>query len=179
MVENLEQLERQIQHAKIYAASSLVPAHFRGKWEDVLVAIQIGATLRMAPYFILQSIYVLQGKACLSGQLCIALLNNSGRIKGPLKYKVEHGEDLQRLAVVAQAIDAAAGTVIHVRVSMEQARVAGWARGPLYRSIPEHMLRYRAAQFLIRTHYPEVLYGLDITELATNDNVALSVVVQE
>jgi len=47
---------------------------------------------------------------------------------------------------------------------MKEARAEGWTKNPKYSSLPELMLRYRAAILLIRTHMPEVLNGLHTVE---------------
>ncbi len=39
------------------------------------------------------------------------------------------------------------------------AEAAGWTKNPKYRSMPEHMLRYRSATLLIRLYAPEVMHG--------------------
>lgn len=43
---------------------------------------------------------------------------------------------------------------------MKEATADGWTKNPKYQSLPELMLRYRAATLLIRTHAPEVMNGM-------------------
>ena len=49
---------------------------------------------------------------------------------------------------------------------MKEAIAEGWTTkaGNKYQSLPELMLRYRAATLLIRTHAPEVINGMHMTE---------------
>ena len=47
---------------------------------------------------------------------------------------------------------------------MKMANDAGWSKNAIYKSIPEQMLKYRAAVFLIRSHFPEVLFGMQTVE---------------
>ena len=49
---------------------------------------------------------------------------------------------------------------------MEEAKADGWTRNPKYRSMPEQMLRWRAATRLIGLYMPEVLFGLGVKEEA-------------
>jgi uncharacterized membrane protein len=51
-------------------------------------------------------------------------------------------------------------------VTMGEAAADGWTRNPKYRSIPEQMLRWRAATRLINLYLPEVLFGLGVREEA-------------
>jgi len=58
-------------------------------------------------------------------------------------------------------------------VSLEMAKAEGWATktGSKWKTMPELMLRYRAAAFLIRTTAPEIGLGLYTTdELRDIDN---------
>jgi hypothetical protein len=56
--------------------------------------------------------------------------------------------------------------VITATVSMKEAAADGWTRNPKYKSIPEQMLRWRAATRLINLYMPEVLFGLGVREEA-------------
>jgi hypothetical protein len=47
---------------------------------------------------------------------------------------------------------------------MREAIAEGWTKNAKYRTLPELMLRYRAATLLIRTHVPEVLNGMHMVE---------------
>jgi hypothetical protein len=55
---------------------------------------------------------------------------------------------------------------------MREAIAEGWTKNNKYKTLPELMLRYRAATLLIRTHVPEVLNGMHMVEeieVATKD----------
>ncbi len=47
---------------------------------------------------------------------------------------------------------------------MKEAKAENWTKNPKYNTLPELMLRYRAATLLIRTHAPEVLHGMHMIE---------------
>jgi hypothetical protein len=47
---------------------------------------------------------------------------------------------------------------------MDTARKEGWTKNPKYKTMPEQMLRYRSATWLIRLHCPEVLLGMQASE---------------
>jgi hypothetical protein len=54
--------------------------------------------------------------------------------------------------------------VVEATATMEMAEADGWTKNPKYRSMPEHMLRWRAAAMLVRLYVPEVLLGFYTTE---------------
>ena len=56
------------------------------------------------------------------------------------------------------------GKEISITVGMDTARKEGWTSNPKYKTMPEQMLRYRSATWLIRTHCPEVLLGMQSSE---------------
>ena len=71
---------------------------------------------------------------------------------------------LQDITVTATAILRKGGKAISSTVSMEMAFKEEWTKNPKYESMPLHMLTYRAATFLIKTHCPEILFGMHTTD---------------
>jgi hypothetical protein len=68
---------------------------------------------------------------------------------------------------------AATGEIVSVNVSMAMAKADGWTKNAKYRSIPEQMLRYRSATWLIRLYCPEVTCGMQSTdELKDSDTLS-------
>jgi hypothetical protein len=63
--------------AQLLAKSALVPEDFRGKPENVLVALQLGAEVGFPPMQALQSIAVINGRPSIWGDGFLALLINS------------------------------------------------------------------------------------------------------
>jgi hypothetical protein len=149
--------------ATAFSKSQMVPAHFRGKTEDCFVCLQAAIQLDIPPLLALQNTYVVNGRPGFSAQLAIALANRSGRFKGPIRFETAGSGDA--LAVTARAT-AQTGEEFSYTVSMDMARKEGWTKNTKYQTMPEHMLRYRAATFLIRQTVPEVLLGMRTLEEA-------------
>jgi hypothetical protein len=147
--------------AKFFSASSLVPSHFQGKPEDCFVAITMAMELKVNPLTCLQNIFMIGGRPGMSASLAIALANSSGRFAGPIRYSVEGKSETLAVTAYAPLYD---GEIVECTVTYEMAVKEGWTRNPKYKSIPEQMLRYRAAKWLINQTCPEVLFGLDISE---------------
>lgn len=150
--------------AGIFAASELVPEQFRGKQANVFVALQMAFRCGVDPFMFLQNCYIVHGKPGVESKLGIALLNASGQIKGRVSFELT-GEGKTRRCI-ASAIDKQTGQVVQQTVTMEMADKEGWLKktGSKWLTLPDLMLQYRAAMFLIRLHYPEVLMGMSTKE---------------
>lgn len=147
--------------AKAFSASNLVPQHFKDKPEDCFVAITMAMELKVNPLTCLQNIFMIGGRPGMSASLAIALANSSGRFAGPIRYSSEGKGETLAVTAYAPLHD---GEIVDCTVTYEMAVKEGWTRNPKYKSIPEQMLRYRAAKWLINQTCPEVLFGLDISE---------------
>lgn len=148
-----------LQLSEALARSSLIPEAFRGKPSDVLLAITIAQQQGQHPLLVMQSLYVISGKAGWSAQYIIAQANASGKLRGPIRWRYEgEGDDL---SVTAYATLAETGDEIAHTVSMAMARAEGWTkRNPKYQTMGKLMLSYRSATLLVRLHCPDVLMGL-------------------
>lgn len=148
--------------AKAFSASKMVPAHFQNRPEDCMVALMMAQQLEVNPLLALQNLQVVNGRAGFSASFAIGLANQRGPFAGPITWSSKgSGDDLE---VTAHAIVKSTGEQVSVSTSMALAKAEGWVKNPKYRSMPEQMLRYRAATWLIRLHCPEVLLGLSTDE---------------
>lgn len=152
------EFESMLKLAEIFSRTKMVPAHFQGKPDDCFVAIQMAQRMGVDPMMALQNVYVVGGKPGLSGALVISLINNSGKLKGRVGFRVEG--KAESLAVTAHGTLASTGEEVEFTASMAMAKAEGWDKNPKYRSMPEVMLRYRAATFLARFNFPEVILGM-------------------
>lgn len=159
LLANPERFEFGWRAASLFAASQLVPPHLRGKKEDCFIAIHMAERLNEDPLVVLQNIHVVSGRAGWSAQYMIGRANRSGVFKGRINWRVTgKGDDL---SVVAFATLAETGDIVESpTVDMKMAKAEGWTKNPKYQSMPEVMLRYRAATFLIRFNCPEVMLGI-------------------
>lgn len=137
--------------------SQLIPDEFRGKPADCIVAMDYALQLKVSPLTVLQNMQVIKGKPSLKAAFAIALANERGPFQGNIRFKVE-GRGTKNLSVTAWAkMDD--GEVVEAVVDMAMADMEGWTKNAKYRSMPEQMLVYRSAMFLIRRVCPGVLMG--------------------
>lgn len=149
--------------AQVYAKSQLIPQHLRGKVEDVFLALTMAEQLGENPVVVMQSIYVVKGRAGWSTQYMIARANRSGVLQGRISWRISGAGDT--LSVTAFAKLAGSDEEITATATMVMAKAEGWGEGSnKYKSMPEHMLRWRSAAMLIRLYLPEVMLGYSTVE---------------
>ena len=159
-------LEHTWRVATAFSKSQLVPTHFQNKPEDCMVALMMANQLNIAPYSALQNLQLIKGKVAFSSAFAIALANDRGSFAAPITWDIEgKGESL---VVTAKAKLKKTGEIVKVSVSMETAKKEGWTRNNKYQTMPEQMLRYRSATWLIRLHCPEVLLGMQASDEITD-----------
>jgi len=156
--------ESQWQIAQVFAASDLVPAHFK-KPENAWIALNLAGRMGIDPFMLMQNLYVVHGKPGIEAKLAIALINDSGRFS-PLEYEMSGGEGDEKTCVASASrinSDGTAGAKIFgPPVSIKMAKDEGWLSksGSKWKTMPDMMLRYRAATFFARVSCPEMLFGM-------------------
>lgn len=147
------------EEASIYAASDMVPAHFK-KPENCYVAFRIAERMGTDLFMLMQNLYQVHGKIGIEAKFAIAMFNASGAFDD-LQYVFSGTGD--KWACRCEAKRKSTGeTVTGPTVSIEMAKAEGWysKSGSKWKTMPEMMLRYRAAMFFIRTNCPQVLLGM-------------------
>jgi hypothetical protein len=164
--------------AKALASSSLVPPQFQGQQglANTLVALEIAGRMGLSPLAVMQNLHIIHGRPSWSSQFIIALINGCGRFE-PLRYEMTgKGDDL---ACYAVAKEKATGKDLKgPTVSMTMAKREGWATksGSKWQTMPELMIRYRAAAFWGRLFVPELLVGVTQTQEEVLDVEPVTVV---
>lgn len=150
--------------ADMMVMSAMWPAHLRGNNDkdvakaNAILVMNIADRQQQDPLMVAQNIYFVGGKPGWSTAYLIGLTRQAGVFTGPIMFDVTgEGEDLK---VVARAVMAGSKETVTAEASMKMAKAEGWVKNPKYRSMPDVMLRYRAATFLIRFYCPEVMLGI-------------------
>ena len=146
--------------AKALSSSALVPKDYQNNLPNCLVAIEMSNRLGMSPMMVMQHMHIIHGRPTWSSSFLIAAVNASGRFT-PLNFRM-FGDGDERTCV-AVATDKATGEVCEgVPVSIGMAKAEGWytKTGSKWKTMPELMLRYRAAAFFSRLFCPEITLGM-------------------
>ncbi len=165
-----KQFELAQRKAMIYAQSSLVPKEYRNNVGNVLIAQNMAQRLGADVLMVMQNLYIVHGNPAWSAKFNIACFNSCGKYTA-IKYQMN--ED--KTECVAYCTELATGEIIEgVTVSLAMAKAEGWStkNGSKWKTLPELMLRYRAATFLIRSTAPEITMGLQTVD-EVNDSTTV------
>lgn len=142
------------------AESDMVPVAYRNKHANCMVALEMSARLGIGPLQVMQNMYIVHGQPAWSAQFVVALINGSG-LFGRMRYRM--GDSDRGRWCEAFTIELATGeTLDGPRVDMQLATDEGWIsrKGSKWKTMPEMMLRYRAASWFGRMHCPEIAMGM-------------------
>lgn len=157
---------------------------------NCVVAMNMAMRMNADPLMVMQNLYVIEGRPSWSSQFIIAQLNSCGRFSPlrfdlsepgnpeEIKYKAtewvnKQKTEVQRSATIrhqtctAWVIEKETGERLNgPTVSIQMAIDEGWLtkNGSKWLTMPEIMLRYRAASLLGRIYAPELLMGLQSRE---------------
>ncbi len=151
--------------AKMYAHSDMVPTQFQGSVPNCAIAIELAHRLGISVYMLMQSSYVVSGRPGLEAKLCIALCNQRGPFRGPIRHEYEHDDSGKIVACTAWAVHKN-GEKVSATVTAKMVKAEGWAdkRGSKWLTMPEQMYAYRSSVWLIRRVCPEVIMGMQTVD---------------
>lgn len=153
--------------ANMLACSTVVPKEYQNNIANCVIAIEIAQRLRATELEVMQNLDIIQGKPSFSAKYLIALVNNSGILKGRLKFRFtgERGTDTwgcQAYGICSETGEELPGTEITIAI----AKAEGWytKNGSKWQTIPELMLQYRAAAFWSRVYAPDATMGMHTSD---------------
>jgi hypothetical protein len=152
--------------AKMLSSSDLIPQQFRGNVQNVMIALEMANRIGASPLAVMQNLYVIQGKPSWSSQFIISAINSCKKFS-PLRFEVTGtGKDL---ACYAWAFDLSTNDKLQgPTITMAMADAEGWTKksGSKWLTMPDLMIRYRAAAFFGRLYAPDILMGVASVEEA-------------
>lgn len=175
-VQGFETLQRM---ARMFTASSLVPTQFRADPKDpnkslgnAVIALDMALRMHANPLMVFQNLYVVHGNPSWSSQFLIATFNQCGRFSA-LRYEFEGTPGQDNWGCKAVATELSTNTKLEgTLITIGMAKAQGWYskldkfgnETSKWQSMPEQMLRYRAAAWFIRVYAPEIAMGLRTVE---------------
>lgn len=181
--QQVKQFEATMRIARMYAMSNFIPDSYKYKNKQPLdansvianctIALEMATRMQANPLMVMQNLYIVHGQPAFSSKFLIACINASKRFS-PLRYefKGEEGTDEYACRVIAyEANDTKHKEPLEGDwISIRMAKAEGWMSrtGSKWATMPNQMLRYRAAAFWQRTYCPEISMGL-ITAEEVND----------
>lgn len=151
--------------AKLLSCSTLVPTAYQAKCSgqetaiaNCFIAIDMANRLHANPFMVMQNLYIVNGRPSLGSSFMIGLVNTCGTYE-PLRFTISgEGDNLSCYAYTTEKgkDEVLKGTTI----TMQMADIEGWTKKDKWKSMPEQMIKYRAAAFWVRTYCPELIVGL-------------------
>lgn len=154
-----ENFKQALEFAKVMSSSDLVPKDFKGKPENVLVAIQWGAELGLKPMQAMHNIAVINGRPAIWGDAQLAIVQSH-----PAYEWIKETDDGNEATCIIKR----KGEDPHIsKFSMADAQTAGLKgkQGP-WTQYPKRMRQMRARAFALRDKFPDALKGIDCAEEA-------------
>jgi len=157
--------------ADAFSKSTVVPRDYQGNPANCLIAVEQACRLNTSPLMIMQNLYIIQGRPAWSSQFIISMINASGRFKTELQYDMTSSGD--SLSCYAYAVNHSGRKVTGPVITMAMAIAEGWVgkNGSKWKTMPEIMIRYRAASFFGRLNCPDLVMGIyssdEVVEIAS------------
>ena len=156
--------------AKLLSSSDLVPDTYKGDKgiPNCLIAMEVAARTGTSIMAVTQNLYIIHGRPSWSSTYIIAAVNACGRFS-PLIFAMDGEGDNRSCRAVTT--DKTTGEKIEgPEVTIAMAKAEGWysrkdrngKESSKWPTMPELMLRYRAAAFFGRLYAPDVLMGMGV-----------------
>lgn len=152
-----QSFEQLAQFANMASKSTMVPPNYKGKPEDIMLAVQMGSEVGLAPMQALQNIAVINGRPALWGDAQLGLCKSH-----PAWVSIEETMIGQGEARAARCVVIRNGEPPVVReFGYAQAKQAGlWGKTGPWTQYPDRMMQMRARGFALRDAFPDALRGL-------------------
>jgi len=188
--------------------STMVPKEYQGEQgiSNCIIALDMARRLNANELMVMQNLHIIHGRPGWSSKFLIATINSCGKYE-PLRFRTEKRENLKGLkyfiykyvngknTAIEQTINHNVINIVctayttlkgsseeleSTEISIEMAIKEGWysKTGSKWLTMPEQMLRYRAASFWVSVYAPEISMGMstseeliDIEELTEVNNV--------
>lgn len=152
--------------ADMLSKANIIPQQYRGKPGDCLLAMDMANRMGISPIMVMQSSQIVQGNFSWKGSACKALIDGCGKFKN--SHYVMSGKPgdntwgCRLVATFTKTGETVSGPIVTWRMAIDE----GWVNknGSKWKTMPELMLRYRAASFFAKTECPEVLMGFQTAE---------------
>ncbi len=151
-----------MQMASALCKSTMIPREYQGKDNvaNVIIALDVATRLNMPPFAVMQNLYIVNGRPSWSAQFIVAVINKSRRFNTPIQFEMS-GEGDDR-GCIAWVIDQEGNRLEGTRITIKMAKGEGWhdKSGSKWKTMPDQMLKYRAASFFGRAYCPDLIMGV-------------------
>jgi hypothetical protein len=177
--------------AKALVSSDLVPSNYRGNDNigNALIAMDTAGRMGLSPLVVMQNLHIIEGRPSWASSFIIGALNSCG-LFAPIRFRIEKlgkrtvsfdrwegpkgnrskvtaKTDVEDMTCVAWTAEKGTGEILEgPPVSIAMAVAEGWYTKPgsKWVTMPDLMIRYRAAAFFGRLYAPHILNGMPMED---------------
>lgn len=163
---SLQSFELMQRAAKLLCTSTLVPKEYQGNLSNCVIALNMAQRIGADPLMVMQNLYLVHGRPGWSAQFLIATFNQCGRFTA-MRFEFFGAKDSMEWGCRAYATEKSTGEkIVGADITMKLAKAEGWSEkaGSKWKTMPQQMLMYRAASWLVRAYAPEIAMGLQTVE---------------
>lgn len=144
------------------ASSGLVPKDYRGKPQDLFIAMAMGYQIGLSVEQAIQAIAVINGRPCLWGDDMLALCMAHPEFDDIIEKPIHKGEQLIGYSCTVKR----KGKSDHEAIfTLDMAKKAGLLSKPgPWTQYTERMLQLRARSYALRNRFPDALKGVKSRE---------------
>lgn len=171
-----KQFEVAQRKAKALASSTIVPDTYRNNIGNCIIALEMAERMGTPPLLVMQNLYIVHGNPAWSSKYLVGCINASKRFT-TLRYEFKGEEGTPQYGCRCYAYELSdkerKEPLYGDWITMDMANKEGWTKksGSKWLTMPNQMLRYRAAAFWQRVYCPEISMGLLTAEEA--DDIAV------
>lgn len=157
--------------AKMLTTSTIVPDTYKNNIGNCVIALEMADRMGVVPLMVMQNLYIVHGNPAWSSKFLIASINASKRFS-PLRFEFRGEEGKSDYGCRCYAYEVSdkehKEPLYGDWITLDMANKEGWMKksGSKWLSMPNQMLRYRAAAFWQRVYCPEISMGLLTAEEA-------------
>ena len=137
--------------------STVIPDIYKGNKGNCGIALELAQRIGVSPLMVMQNMHIIHGKPSWSSTFIIAMLNSCGRFS-PLRFEYKEKE-----YCMAVATDLATGELLEgPKITPQMVKGEKWddPKSSKWKTMPQLMMRYRAAAFFGRLYAPDLLMGM-------------------
>lgn len=156
--------DARIRYAERLSQAELLPKDFRGKPADVLVAMDWGESLGLTPVQAINSIYVVYGRPSLSSRAKQALAVKAGH-----RIRVTGNDETATAKLWRRDDPEFAYEATWTMAMAKRAGLLDKKDGSNWKTYPHVMLKRRAVSAVVEDACPELLLGMDVSDVDAAD----------
>jgi RecT family len=149
-----DSMDKMMRLAEQMATSKLsVPEHLRGNIGDCLAIITQAMLWNMNPFAVAQKTHVVSGRLGYEAQLVIAVVQNSGAIRGAIRFEYRGADEVRAGAVLRGETEVTWGEWL-------SASSVTTKNSPLWKTNPRQQMSYLQAKNWSRLYCPGAILGV-------------------